>query len=346
MEGATSVLSLSRRGSPGMPRGAEIPHNPEAAADQGFVTVQDTKQARKRRGQTGPPQAYDFRRPMTLVREHGRVLEMALENYSRQWGNQLTARLRAPATVSIDSVTMRSYEEYVGSLPQQTVMIMCTVEPSRATAIVQISCGMTMTWVDLLLGGKGTVIGNSERELTDIEYQLVRDLLRFSLADLTYAFAAILPMSVEAKSVQYAPQFVQAVAASTPVIVANFTMRVGEFEDTTTMMLPADVVLAGLRARENTDSRTAEELAAHDDALSRLAASVGTVPVPVAVRFAPIIVRPSDVVGLTVGDIVHLGHPTTRPLDVVVDDVVLAQAAAGTQGARLACVVVTSEEIS
>ncbi|WP_242511593.1 FliM/FliN family flagellar motor switch protein [Pengzhenrongella frigida] len=310
------------------------------------MTVQDTKQTRKRRGNTGPPQPYDFRRPMTLVREHGRVLEMAFENFSRQWGNQLSARLRTLATVSIDSVTMRSYEEYVRSLPQQTVMLMCTVEPSRATAVVQIPSGMTMSWVDFLLGGPGMVIGDAERELTEIEFQLVRDLLQLSLGDFSYAFAGIMPMTVDVRTVQYSPQFVQAVAASAPVIVATFTMHVGDLEDTTTMMLPADVVLAGLRAGDDTDSRTSAELAAHDNALARLTAGVGLVPVPVAVRFTPMTVRPSDVVGLVVGDVVRLGHPATRPLDVVVDGVVLARAAAGTQGTRLACVVVTSEETS
>ena len=311
------------------------------------MTVQDSKtQANARRGTAGSPQAYDFRRPMTLVREHGRVLEMAFETFSRQWGNQLTARLRALATVSIDSVTMRSYDEYVRALPQRTVMVMCTVEPSRASAVVQIPSSMTMSWVDYLLGGPGMVIGDAERELTDIEYQLVRDLLQHSLGDLAYAFASILPMTVTVRSVQYAPQFVQAVAASTPVIIATFTVRVGELEDTCTMMLPADVVLASLRAGETTDSRTPGQLAAHNAALAALAAGVEDIPVPVAVRFAPITVRPSDVVGLAVGDVLHLYHPTTRPLDVVVDDVVLAQAAAGTQGTRLACLVVTSEETS
>lgn len=310
------------------------------------MTVQESKQAPARRGKPGPPVAYDFRRPMTLARDHSRVLEVAFETFSRQWGNQLAARLRALATVSIDSVTLRTYDEYVRSIPQQTVMIMCTVEPSRAAAVVQISSTMTMGWVDYLLGGPGMVIGDAERELTEIEFQLVHDLLQHSLDDLAYAFAAILPMKVTARTVQYNPQFVQAVAASAPVIVATFSVRVGDLEDTATLMLPADVLLAGLRAREGTDNRTPAELAAHNEALAQLAAGVEHAPVPVSVRFGPITVRPSDVVGLAVGDVLHLNHPTTRPLDVVVDDVVLARAAAGTQGTRLACLIVTSEETS
>jgi flagellar motor switch protein FliM len=50
------------------------------------------------------------------------------------------------------------------------------------------------------------------------------------------------------------------------------------------------------------------------------------------------------VVGLAVGDVLPLQHPATRPLDVVVDGVVLARAAVGSQGSRLACRVVDVEE--
>lgn len=310
------------------------------------MTVQDAQRARASRSKVGPPEAYDFRRPMTLVRDHSRVLEVALETFSRGWGNQLTAHLRALATVSIESVTMRSYDDYVRSLPQQTVIVMCMVEPARATALVQLPSAMTMIWVDYLLGGPGMVIGDADRELTEIEFHLVRDLLQLSLGDLSYAFASIVPMTVKVKSVQYNPQFVQAAAASAPVIVATFAVRLGEIEDTATIMLPADVMLAGLRERETTERRTASEVAAHEDARNQIAAAVGNVPVGVAVRFGPITIRPSDVIGLKVGDVLHLGHPTTRPLEVVVDDVVLAQAAAGTQGTQLACVVVNSEETS
>jgi flagellar motor switch protein FliM len=201
-----------------------------------------------------------------------------------------------------------------------------------------------MSWVDLLLGGPGRPAGDVDRELTDIEFQLVRSLLQHALADLGYAFASVGPLEATVRAVQYNPQFVQVVPASIPVIVATFTVRVGETESGASMMIPADVLLAGLRAGESADSRTADEVAAHAEALSTLARGVEDVPVPVAVRFGPVTVRPADIVGLEVGAVLHLNHPTARPLDVVVDDVVLARAAAGTQGTRLACRIVTSEE--
>src|SRR5665647_1890782 len=245
MEGATSIPSTD-----------EMRHVPAGSSQSGARGRSGTCDGPGRSAGASQPQqggaAGGVRLPatVTLVRDHSRVLEVALETFSRGWGNQLTAHLRALATVSIESVTMRSYDDYIRSLPQQTVIVMCTVEPARVTALVQLPSAMTMIWVDYLLGGPGMVVGDADRELTEIEFHLVRDLLQLSLGDLSYAFASIVPMTVNVKSVQYNPQFVQAAAASAPVIVATFAVRLGEVEDTATIMLPADVMLAGLRERE------------------------------------------------------------------------------------------------
>ncbi|WP_255491698.1 MULTISPECIES: flagellar motor switch protein FliM [unclassified Actinotalea] len=300
-----------------------------------------------RRAPGAPPRApelYDFRRPMTLAREHGRVLEMAFETYARQWSTLLTSRLRVVASATLVSVQLHSYDEYVRPLPTHTAMILCGVEQGRSTAVVQLPVDTATLWVDYLLGGPGIALPDTERELTDIEWRLVRDLVQVSLGDLAYAFAAVRELDVHVKSVQYAPQFVQAAGASDPVLVARFELVTGERRSTATLMLPADVLLAPLRAGENAVVRSVDEVRQHDDALARLAAQVHEVPVRVSVRLAPVTVTPAQLTDLAVGDLVPLTHRVGTPLDVVVDDVVLAGAALGSNGSRLACLVVTSEE--
>ncbi|WP_024286284.1 flagellar motor switch protein FliM [Cellulomonas sp. KRMCY2] len=310
------------------------------------MTVQDTTAAPARRKRSTTPELYDFRRPMTLAREHGRVLEMAFETYARQWGTLLTSRLRVVTHVTLESVEMRSYDEYVRGLPDLTVMVLCSVEQARSTAVMQLPVDATMIWVDYLLGGPGLVAGQPEREFTEIEWHLVRDLLQQALGDLTYAFAAVCPLDVTARSVQYNPQFVQAAAASEPVIVATFELNVAERTSTATLMVSADVLLATLRAGEQLDNRSVEEVREHREALERIADQVQEVPVSVSVRFSPLTVSALDINQLEVGDLVSLHHPVDKPLDVVVGDVVLARAALGSNGSRLACLVVTSEEKS
>jgi flagellar motor switch protein FliM len=70
------------------------------------------------------------------------------------------------------------------------------------------------------------------------------------------------------------------------------------------------------------------------------------VPVDVSVQLTPALVLPSVVLGLAVGDVLPLPHPQHRPLDVVVDGHTLARAAVGSNGSRLACIVIDTEESS
>jgi len=312
------------------------------------VTVNDSMHApvrpAARRARMQEPESYDFRRPMTMVREHARVLEMAFETFARQWGTQLTARLRVMSQVTLDELTLRTYDEYVRSLPPTTAMVLCTIEETRQTAVMQFPVGTAMVWIDYLLGGSGRGDEREGRELTEIELSLMRDLLRPALGDLSYAFAALLPLDVTVRAVQYNPQFVQAVGASESVLVASFTVRPGEREDTATFMVPAELLLAALRSAEGSDARSADERRTQAAALVDLEAAVQRVPVEVSVRFSPVTVHPREVIDLAVGDVLPLYHPSTKPLDVVVDGVVLAHAAAGNNGSRLACMVVTVEE--
>ncbi|WP_235915663.1 flagellar motor switch protein FliM [Puerhibacterium puerhi] len=293
---------------------------------------------------TSEPVPYDFRRPLTMSRDHARHLEMAFERFGRQWATQLTARLRAVTEVVLEGVALRPYDEYVAALPAPTAVVVCAVGDTRSSAVLQLPLPMTLVWIDYLFGGTGRGDDRQDRELTEIEVTLLRGLLDHALADLPYAFASVMPLELEFRSIQYNPQFVQAIGASEPVVVATFSLRVGERADTATFMLPAEMLLTALRGAENGDGRTEADRRAAAAARADLDAAVHHVPVEVAVRFAPVTVQPRDVVALQVGDVVPLSHPSSQPLDVVVDDVVLARAAVGSHGSRLACKVVTVEE--
>ncbi len=300
----------------------------------------------RRRARASEPVPYDFRRPVTLSREHARHLSMALQRFARQWGTQLTARLRALVQVTFEDIVLVTYDEHVAGLPTPTALLVCTIDQPRGTALLQMPVATPLVWVDYLFGGPGLGDDREGRELTEIETTVVRDLVDRALADLSYTFASIMPLELTVRSVQYNPQFVQAVAATDAVLSARFTLRVGEDRvDTATLMLPAEPVLAALRAEQRHDGEV-QSGDAMDHARADLERATLEVPVEVAVRCTPRTLHPRDVVDLAVGDVLPLSHPASRPLEVVVDGVVLAHAAAGTHGSRLACQVVSVEEKS
>ncbi len=278
---------------------------------------------------------YDFRRPATLAREHSRVLELAFETYARQWGTQLTAKVRVKSVVRLDDVFMQSYDEYAASLPAVTAMVLCAVEGSDAKLVVQFPSPSALGWVNRMLGATSDS-PMPDRKFTQIEQALVRGLMDEALEDLSYSLGPLLVEAVRVDTIQYNSQFAQAAAPGDLMIVAVFTMTVGDVSAPATLAVPASILLARLKKVNQSESR--------GYAPALIGAQLEQVPVELSVRLSTSFVTPSQVLGLAVGDVLPLPHVENRPFDVTLDGTRLATAAPARNGSRAAAVIVTIEE--
>jgi flagellar motor switch protein FliM len=280
-------------------------------------------------------EVYDFRRPTTLAREHARVLELAFETFARQWGTQLTAKVRVLSHATSEQVEMLPYDEYASSLPPTTAMVLCRLEGVNAKAVIQFPMSAALSWVAHMLGGNGA-INAPDRKFTQIEYALVRGLIDDALEDLRYSLGSLLVTPISVEGIQYNSQFAQAAATQDLMIVASFAIRVGDITSDATLAIPAEVLLPQLgEANPTSPTVGARELVENQ---------LAHVPVEVSLRLAPARVRPADILNLAVGDVLPLPHPQHRPLDVAVGGHRLGCAAVGANGTRLACGVVNTEE--
>ena len=230
-------------------------------------------------------EVYDFRRPTTLAREHSRVLELAFDTFARQWGTQLTAKVRVLSSVTCEQVQMLTYDEYASSLPATTAMVLCALEGVSAKAVIQFPSSAALTWVSHMLGAvKPTAL--PERTFTPVEQALVRRLMDDALDDLRYSFGTMLADPISVGGFQYNSQFAQAAQKSDLMIVASFEIRVGERVAPGTVAIPADVLLSQLGESNPTiDAADARDL---------LGAQLASVPVGVSLTFAPAAVLPRD----------------------------------------------------
>ncbi|WP_241975826.1 MULTISPECIES: flagellar motor switch protein FliM [Cryobacterium] len=299
------------------------------------MTVQEQVKIGVPASATRPVEVYDFRRPTTLAREHSRVLELAFETFARQWGTQLTAKVRVMSQVKCDGVIMRTYDDYAASLPSTTAMVLCSVEGIMAKVVIQFPTSAALSWVSHMLGGTSNA-PLPERAFTQIEQAIVRRLVDDALEDLRYSLGSLLVHQISVGTIQYNSQFAQAAATADLMIVATFSMRIGEGSAVATLAIPADALLPQL-----VESNPA---GASEDPEQLLQAQLAWVPVDVSLQLAPIRVLPSVILGLAVGDLLAVPHSTHRPLDVVVDGLPLARAALGSNGSRLACIVIDTEE--
>jgi len=279
------------------------------------------------------PEVYDFARPSTLAREHARVLELAFETFARQWGTQLTAKVRAVSQVTCEQVQMTTYDEYAASLPALTGMVLLPITDLTSKGVLQLPLDAALTWVSHALGASKP-LPTPDRTFTPIEQALVRKIVEDALDDLRYSFGGLLAQDVTVGGFQFNSQFAQAAQKGDLMIVASFSIRVGDRIAPGTLALPAEAVLPQLG-----------EAAAHvspADARAQLDAQLESVPVGVSLRFAPAAVLPTQVLRLAVGDVLPLPHPQHRPLTIAVDGEPVGTAAVGANGSRLAGIVVTT----
>ncbi len=295
--------------------------------------------ARARRSRGGGPQPYDFRRPTKLSREHARTLQIVFETFARQYATQLTSTLRAVATVHLVSVEQLTYDEYIATLSNPTVMNLLSVEPLPGAGVLELPLGNAMIMVEHLLGGHGGA-AQPERPLSEIEMSLLRGLLGRALTELSTAFDPIVALDLQMVGVEYNPQFLQAATASEMVLVASFEQHIGEHESTLTISLPFNPIFARLEAAAGQQSTSERERLARQAARAAVTTRLGDVPVEVAVRFANTAVPSGELANLQVGDVLPLSHNVSAPLTVSAADVVFAHAVPGSSGKRLACLVI------
>jgi flagellar motor switch protein FliM len=280
---------------------------------------------------------YDFLRPATLGRDQSRMLELVFETFARQWGTQLTAKVRVVSHVTFLSSQLHSYDEYVSGLPETSAMVLLALDGVPARGILQFPTSAALGWIGRMLGGNGKTEAR-ERGFTQIEQALVRRLAEDALEDLRYSMGTLLPMSLSIEAFHYNPQFAQAAGTGDLMVVTAFEIEVGERTTPATLVLPADALLPQLGVVETQQSAhvAAEYLRGH----------LINAPVELSLRFDSTPVAPSVVLGLAEGDVLRLVHPQHRPLSLTVDGEVVAKAAVGSHGTRLACVVIDAQEAS
>ena len=285
------------------------------------------------------PALYDFRRPTKLSREHVRTLQIVFETFARQWTTLLTSSLRTVAHVNVASIEQLTYDEYVSTLTNPTMVNVLSVEPLAGAGILEFSLSNAMISVDHMLGGPGSGV-QPTRPLSDIESSLLRQLVTRVLGELRYAFEPIVRMEPQVTSVEYNPQFAQAASAADVVVVASLDMRVGPDESVATVCLPFASLFPLLERALGHGVTSDRERQVRANARRDLEVGLQSVPVEVSVGFRPTAVTPRTLVDLAVGDVLRLQHPVAAPLSVTAADVTFAHAVAGVQGHHLACLVV------
>ncbi|OLF06905.1 flagellar motor switch protein FliM [Actinophytocola xanthii] len=290
-----------------------------------------------------PTEDYDFLRPPKLAREHLRTLQLICETFSHRLGVLLTSRLRVLCRAVPGQIEQVGAGDYFARVDSEPMLIApLTIEPLPGTAAVEMSLNAAMTCIDHLLGGSGGP--QPQRQLSDIETPLLREVLTACLGELAYSFEDVTRLTPVLGQLEYNRQLVQLGGPTEALIVAGFDLAVGESTSPLSLLLPLQSVLPALQRHHEQAAVSPGERAMRQAARDLITTRLQDVPVEVRVEFNPIRLRSDQLLDLRPGDVVPLDHRVDLPLDITTAERSFGRAVATQRGQRLACQVVSTDD--
>ncbi|MDP4160378.1 MAG: flagellar motor switch protein FliM [Bacillota bacterium] len=170
---------------------------------------------------------YDFKRPNKFSKDQIHSLQNIYENYCRGLSTYLSGHLHSVIESKVLSIEQITYDEFIRSLPNPTVLGLYSLNPLEGTVLMEVGPTLAFTIVDRLLGGQGLVV-EKNRDLTEIERTIVEHRLT-QIIDLTAeAWAEVYELNPQFVAMETNPQFTQIVAPNEMIMLVTIEVRIGE----------------------------------------------------------------------------------------------------------------------
>ncbi len=184
---------------------------------------------------------YDFKRPDKFSKDQIRTLYMIHENFARLLNTYLSAHLRTMVHIDVASVDQLTYEEFIRSLPNPSVIGVFQMRPLKGNAILELNPNIVFAIIDRLFGGKGTPM-TKPRALTDIEEAIVTRVINKALEGLQDAWKQVVAIEPQMEIIETNPQFTQIVPPNDMVVIITLQAKIGDAEGLINLCIPYLVV--------------------------------------------------------------------------------------------------------
>ena len=255
---------------------------------------------------------YNFRRPDRVSKEQLRSLQFLHDRYAANVATSLSVFLRTITEVNIASVDQFAYSEFLMSLADPTAIYAVALGRIEGLAALEISPSIAFTMVDRMLGGNGQTQAPN-RALTEIEQNVLDSVVKLLLESLTETWKAIGEVDFKIQSRDTRPQMLQITAANEIVILMSFDIKIGEARGMLNFCIPASAIESMEDKVAQGWQRTRREPSAAE--IANLHINLGRVQLPVTSQLeAKLAAR--ELLDLQPGDVLSLGLPARRPVEV------------------------------
>ncbi|MDH7480148.1 MAG: flagellar motor switch protein FliM, partial [Syntrophomonadaceae bacterium] len=285
-----------------------------AALTSGTVSPEDMKEEEKRK----KVRVYDFKRPNKFSRDQLHTIRNIHENYCRSLATYLSAMLRWMVQTNVLSVEQITYEEFIRSVADPSLINIISLDPLPGNAILEINPNIVFSIIDRLFGGPGQA-PEKIRGFTEIERTVMERLVQRMIDLLRDPWATVAEISPKLEFIETNPQFAQIVSASEMIVLISIEVRLGDNLGMINLGIPyliLEPVLSRLSVHYWFSSASREE--ATPQTRQNLRKKLETAMLPIRVILGHSTITVAELLDLQVGDVIPLAQKVGEDVAVVV----------------------------
>lgn len=259
---------------------------------------------------------YDFKRPNKFSKEHTRTLEMVHDNFSRVASNYLTGHLRTSVQINVMSIEQTTFEEFIHSIPNPTILISFYMEPFEGLFMFETGPQFVFQLIDILFGGTGKSSIRT-REFTEIEKNIIKRINMKLLENLKTAWEDIMDIEVKMDNLETNPMLNQIIAPNEPVELITFSVNINNNQSFMNMCIPyisIEKYIDKLVIQYKTKSSYKED----NEFKKTMQKNINAVDVDAYVELGKSYITVEDFLSLSIGDCITLNNKTSEPLNMYI----------------------------
>ena len=268
----------------------------------------------------------DFKRPNRVSKEQLRAVKGIHDKLARNLASQISSIMRSIVEIRLHSVDQMTYGEFLMSLPSPTSFNVFSIKPLDGNCVLEVNPSIAFPMIDRLLGGNGDGFESNNRELTDIEVNLLDAILRIIMQRLKESWAMITDMYPNVEAKESSPNVVQIVSQNEIVIMVVMEIIIGNSSGMISLCYPVIYLEPILSRLANRDIMLGET-SAKKSRNKELKTLIGRAEVLYEAILGKTVISVNEFLNLEVGDILRLDRNADDKAIVCIDkkEVFLAQ---------------------
>ena len=193
--------------------------------------------------ETSGVRTYNLATQERIVRGRMPTLEIINERFARLLRVGLFNFIRRSAEVSVGSVRVSKYSEFIRNLVVPTNLNLVHMKPLRGTGLIVFDPGLVFLLVDNLFGGDGRFHTRVEgRDFTQTEQRIILRILDIVFEAYTKSWEPVYPVEFEYIRSEMNTQFANIATPNEVVVSSTFTVELGSVSGQIHICMPYSMI--------------------------------------------------------------------------------------------------------